>query len=97
MTAQDVENDDVVFLDIDQINTINAGLPTNSRIFVPNFISDDSFEYSVDIDTGLLTFTAGDDSPDTVEFLVGVAQSPRAGEGIQNSNVDLQIVTLNLS
>ena len=97
LTAQDVENDEVRFLDIDQINTINAGLPANQSIFVPNFVSDDSFDYSVDIDTGLLTFTAGSDSPDTVEFLVGVAQAPRPGEGIQNSNVDLQVVTLTVS
>jgi len=97
LTSQDVEGDDVRYLDFDQIETINASLPFTQRINLPSFDSDDSFTYSVDIDTGLVTFTPGANSPDTVQFIVGVAQSPRPGEGIQNSNVDLQVVTLNVS
>ena len=99
LTAQDVENDSVRFLDIDEIQAINAALTPAFQIQVPNFNGDDSFSYSVDIDTGLLTFTPGSaaDSPDSVQFIVGVAQEPRPGEPINNQNVDLQVVTLNLS
>ena len=99
LTAQDVENDSVRFLDIDEITAINESLAPAFQIQIPNFDSDDSFSYSVDIDTGLLTFTPGAaaDSADTVQFLVGVAQEPRVGEPINNQNVDLQVVTLNLS
>ena len=102
LTAQDVENDSVRYLDLEQIETINDGLATNFQFpeieFSP-FQGDSSFEYSVDIDTGLVTFTPGsaDESPETVQFLVGVAQEPRAGEPINNSNVDLQVVTITLS
>jgi cyclophilin family peptidyl-prolyl cis-trans isomerase len=98
LTSQDVENDSVVYLDQAQIDEINAGLAFQNRIVVPAHNSDDSFDYSVDIDTGVLTFTPGasGDSPATVQFVVGVAQSPRAGEGIFNGNVDLQIVTVNI-
>ena len=98
LTAQDVENDDVVFLDIDAINDINSGLAFQNRIQLPSFADDDSFSYSVDSETGLLTFTPGEagTSATTVEFIVGVAQSPRPGEGIFNGNVDLQVVTLNV-
>ncbi len=98
LTSQDVENDSVRYLDQDQIDEINAGLAFQNRISVPAHNSDSSFEYSVDIDTGLVTFTPGatGESPATVQFVVGVAQSPRAGEGINNSNVDLQIVTVNI-
>ena len=99
LTAQDVENDSVRFLDIDEIQAINAALTPAFQIQVPNFNGDDSFSYSVDIDTGLLTFTPGSaaDSPDSVQFIVGVAQEPRPGEPINNQNVDLQVVTLNLT
>ena len=99
LTSQDVENDSVRYLDIDQINQINAGLPTSLRIQIPpTFSLESSFEYSVDIDTGLVTLKPGSigESPDTVTMLVGVAQSPRPGEGINNSNVDLQVVTVNV-
>lgn len=102
LTSQDVEGDDVVYLDLDEIDIINSGLASNfqfPQIIIPFFQSDDSFSYNVDSETGLVTFTPGsaEDSPETVQFVVGVAQEPRPGEPINNSNVDLQIVTLNLS
>lgn len=102
LTAQDVEGDNVRFLDLDEIENINSGLASNfqfPQIAIPPFQSDSSFEYSVDIDTGLITFTPGSlgESPETVQFLVGVAQEPRLGEPINNGNVDLQVVTINLS
>ena len=97
LTSQDVENDSVRYLDLAQIETINNSLPFSQRIQIPSFNGDVSFNYSVDIDTGLVTYTPGVGGPDTVEFIVGVAQAPRPGEGIQNRNVDLQVVTLNVS
>jgi len=97
LTAQDVEDDDVRFLDFDQIEVINNGIPLSSEIQIPSFAGSDTFNYDVDIDTGLVTFTAGAGSPDTVEFVVGVAQAPRLGEGISNSNVDIQVVRVNVS
>lgn len=102
LTAQDVEGDSVRFLDLDEIQNINSGLASNfqfPQISIPSFQGDSSFEYSVDIDTGVVTYTPGsaDESPATVQFLVGVAQEPRLGEPINNGNVDLQVVTINLS
>ncbi|WP_162273977.1 peptidylprolyl isomerase [Mariniblastus fucicola] len=99
LTSQDVENDSVRYLDLAQIETINEGLSSFFQIQVPQFDSDDSFDYSVDIDTGLVTYTPGEfgDSPETVQFIVGVAQEPRDGEPINNGNVDLQVVTITLS
>jgi hypothetical protein len=100
LTSQDVENDSVRYLDLEQINQINTGLPFSQRIQIPTgFTPESSFDYSVDIDTGLVTFTPGSvsESPDTVQFLVGVAQTPGAGEAITNSNVDLQLVTVILN
>jgi cyclophilin family peptidyl-prolyl cis-trans isomerase len=97
LTSQDVENDSVRYLDLAQIQTINDSLPLSQRIQIPTFVSDDSFVYNVDIDTGLVTFTPAVGGASTVQFLVGVAQEPRSGEGIQNRNVDLQVVTLNVA
>jgi len=98
LTSQDVENDRVRYLDQARIEAINEGLPFGDRISVPAHNSDDSFNYSVDIETGLITFTPGSeaDSPETVQFVVAVAQENRVGEVIDNGNVDLQIVTINL-
>ncbi len=98
LTSQDVENDSVRYLDLAAIENINSGLAAQNRIQLPSFDGDDSFTYSVDIDTGLVTFTPGafGVSPNTVEFIVGVAQTPRAGESIVNGNVDLQVVTVNI-
>jgi len=93
LTAQDVEDDDVVFLDLEEIQDINSGIAF-SPILIPSFADDPSFTYDVDRETGLITFTAGENSPETVEFLVGVAPD---GQAINNGNVDLQVVTVNVS
>ncbi len=90
LEAQDVEGDDVRFLGAEDLQaSINAlGLDI-----------DDSFDYSVDPTTGLVSYTIGSeaDSPDQIEFIVGVVQESRADFGIATSTLDFQVVTLDLS
>lgn len=87
LTSQDVESDSVRYLNLQQIQALNIG--------VPAFNGDASFTYDVDPDTGLITFTPGSESEsaDVVQFVVGVAPET----GATRTNVDLQVVTVNLS
>jgi len=92
LTSQDSENDAVRYLDRAAIEQINASDSVNDKIRFPGDLADSTLTYSVDPDTGLITYTPGDSStPDEVTFLVGVAPTNKA---IVNSTVDLQVITL---
>jgi cyclophilin family peptidyl-prolyl cis-trans isomerase len=99
LSALDVEDDDVVFLDKEAIDAINA-LISDPRLLVrfPTgvVLGHDSFEYSVDGSTGLVTLTPGPGgvSPEVVNIVVAVAP---AGQGVDSRNIDFQIVPINIS
>ena len=92
LTAQDVEGDSFFFLDQARLDTINEGLLPQNQIFVPAR-SAAAVTYSVDENTGLLTFSA--DSPGEYEVTVGVA---RELSGLNSrSAFDLQVVRFSVS
>ena len=86
----DVEGDDVQFLGQAELQNVIGSIGLD----IP-----DSFSYSVDSSTGVVTYTAGaeGESPDQVQFIVGVVQESRAAIGIATNTLDYQVVTLNLS
>ena len=92
LTSQDAEEDAVQYLDRAAIEQINLTLAASNQIRFDTTIDDSTVTYSVDPGTGLVTYTPGDsDTPEQVEFLVGVAPTNKT---INNSTVDLQVVTL---
>jgi cyclophilin family peptidyl-prolyl cis-trans isomerase len=103
LTSQDNEGDSVRYLDFGAIQQLNAGLSFQNQIRIPpvgdlafeNQPGFDTFDYSVDETTGLLTYTPGSsaDSPDSIDIVVAVA--PGTGT-IFGGNVDLQLVTVNI-
>lgn len=94
LTAQDVEGDTLRFLDLEDIQDINDNLVFGTPISIPSFTETPLFNYDVENDSGLLSFTPLPGSPDTIEFLVGVVQ---ADATVDNSNIDLQVVTVNIT
>ena len=72
LTAQDVEGDSFVFLDQQAIDDINAALIPSDQLFIP-VRQAGPVDYSVDPNTGLLTFSSS--SPGEFEVTVAVASS----------------------
>lgn len=95
LTAEDVEDDTLRFLDLEDIQDINDNLEFGQTpISIPSFTVTPLFNYDVENDSGLLSFTPLAGSPDTIEFLVGVVQ---ADATVDNRNIDMQVVTVNVS
>ena len=92
LTAQDVEGDSFFFLDQERLDSINAGLLPENQIFIPARAT--AFvDYSVDENTGLLTFSAN--TPGEYEVTVGVARSL---DGLNaRAAFDLQVVRFSVS
>ena len=87
LTAQDVEGDSFVFFDQATIDDINANLVPTQQIAIPARQAA-AVDYSVDPNTGVLTFSSV--SPGEFEVTVGVASDL---EGLTNrAPFDLQVV-----
>ncbi len=86
LTAQDVEGDSFVFLDQAAIDEINEGLGPASQIAIPARQAA-AVDYSVDPNTGVLTFSSI--SPGEFEVTVGVASNL---DLTNRSAFDLQVV-----
>lgn len=87
LTAQDVEGDSFVFLDQEAIEDINAPLIPTNQLFIP-VRQAAPVTYSVDPNTGVLTFSSV--SPGEFEVTVAVVSSL---DGLNaRSPIDYQVV-----